>query len=70
MDNTPSILHPSFIDPTERDHVMVRGKDALSYLHSQVAQDVQALAVGEAAWDTRARADGEGQHVGTDHSNG
>jgi len=50
MDNTPSILHPSFIDPTERDHVMVRGKDALSYLHSQVAQDVQALAVGEAAW--------------------
>lgn len=50
MDTPASILHPSFIDPTERDHVVVRGKDALSYLNSQIAQDVRALPVGEAAW--------------------
>jgi len=50
MDIGASILHPSFIDPSERDHVVVRGADALSYLHSQIAQDVRGLAVGEASW--------------------
>jgi len=50
MDIGASVLHPSFIDPSERDHVVVRGADALSYLHSQIAQDVRGLAVGEASW--------------------
>lgn len=50
MDTSPSILHPAFIDPSERDRVVVRGSDALSYLHSQIAQDVRTLTVGEAAW--------------------
>ena len=50
MDASSSILHPSFIDPSERDHVVVRGGDALSYLHSQIAQDVRGLAVHDAAW--------------------
>jgi tRNA-modifying protein YgfZ len=50
MDTSATILHPSFIDPTERDRVVVRGPDALSYLHSQIAQDVRALPVGDAAW--------------------
>ena len=50
MDPAASILHPTFLDPTERDRVVVRGGDALTYLHSQIAQDVRALPVGEAAW--------------------
>ena len=33
-----------------RDFVMVEGADALSYLHSQVSQDIQPLAVGASAW--------------------
>ncbi|MGD9702436.1 MAG: folate-binding protein YgfZ [Acidimicrobiia bacterium] len=33
-----------------RDVVMVEGVDALSYLHSQVSQDLQPLAVGASAW--------------------
>ena len=33
-----------------RDFVMVEGLDALSYLHSQVSQDIQLLAVGASAW--------------------
>ena len=33
-----------------RDFVMVEGVDALSYLHSQMSQDIQSLAVGASAW--------------------
>jgi len=33
-----------------RDVVCVHGPDARTYLHSQLSQDVQALAVGERAW--------------------
>ncbi len=50
MDPARSSLHPSFLDPTERDRVTVRGADALTYLHSQIAQDVRAVPVGAAAW--------------------
>jgi len=34
----------------ERDVVRVHGPDARTYLHSQLSQDVQALAVGARAW--------------------
>lgn len=33
-----------------RDFVEVRGPDAVSWLHGQLSQDVQALAVGGSAW--------------------
>ncbi len=39
-----------FIDRAARDHVIVEGPDALTYLHSQIAQDVRPLAVGDSAW--------------------
>jgi folate-binding protein YgfZ len=39
-----------FVDEAARDRVVVRGADAVSYLHSQVAQDVTSLAVGETGW--------------------
>ena len=38
------------IDESARDHVIVEGSDALTYLHSQVAQDLRELAVGASAW--------------------
>jgi folate-binding protein YgfZ len=41
---------PAAIDESARDHVIVEGPDALTYLHSQVAQDLRELPVGEAAW--------------------
>jgi folate-binding protein YgfZ len=37
-------------NPAVRDTVTVSGADARSFLHSQVAQDVQSLAVGESRW--------------------
>ena len=33
-----------------RDVVRVHGADARTYLHSQLSQDVDALAVGDSAW--------------------
>ena len=36
--------------PGIRDVVTVVGPDARRYLHSQVAQDIEALAVGEGRW--------------------
>jgi folate-binding protein YgfZ len=41
---------PAAIDDSARDHVIVEGPDALTYLHSQVAQDLRALGVGESSW--------------------
>jgi len=38
------------IDEAARDHVIVEGADALTYLQSQVAQDLRELAVGASAW--------------------
>lgn len=38
------------IDEAARDHVIVEGADALTYLHSQVAQDLRELAVGASTW--------------------
>ena len=40
----------SAIDPDARDHVLVEGRDALAYLHSQISQDIRDLAVGESRW--------------------
>ena len=37
-------------DPSLRDVVTVTGADARKYLHSQIAQDVQAMAPGESRW--------------------
>jgi len=39
-----------FIDDTARDVVTVAGADALTYLQSQIAQEVRDLAVGSARW--------------------
>ncbi|NND73630.1 MAG: hypothetical protein HKN44_01355 [Ilumatobacter sp.] len=39
-----------FIDPAARDHITVSGGDALTYLQSQVAQEVRDQAVGETRW--------------------
>ncbi len=38
------------IDDAARDHVIVEGPDAATYLHSQVAQDLRDLAVGQTCW--------------------
>lgn len=38
------------IDETARDRITVVGPDAQTYLHSQVAQDVSAMVVGETRW--------------------
>jgi folate-binding protein YgfZ len=44
------IPDPTVIDESARDHVIVEGPDALSYLHSQVAQDLNGLGVGATTW--------------------
>ena len=41
---TVSVAH------VDRDHVMVTGPEALAYLHSQVSQRLDDLAVGESRW--------------------
>jgi folate-binding protein YgfZ len=41
---------PAVIDESARDHVIVDGPDALTYLHSQVSQDLRDLAVGATTW--------------------
>jgi len=41
---------PAALDESARDHVIVEGADALTYLQSQVAQDVRDLAVGASRW--------------------
>ncbi len=44
------IPDPAAIDESARDHVIVEGPDALTYLHSQVAQDLQTLDIGTSTW--------------------
>lgn len=41
---------PSVIDESARDHVIVEGPDALTFLHSQISQDIRQLGEGETAW--------------------
>ncbi len=41
---------PAAIDESARDHVIVEGPDALTYLHSQVAQDLRDLTAGASTW--------------------
>jgi tRNA-modifying protein YgfZ len=40
----------SLIDPAARDHVLLDGPDAASYLQSQLSQDMSHLAVGAQCW--------------------
>jgi folate-binding protein YgfZ len=39
-----------FIDEPARDRITVSGPDARTYLHSQVAQDVEVMEVGDLRW--------------------
>jgi folate-binding protein YgfZ len=41
---------PSVIDDDARDHVIVVGPDAQTYLHSQISQDILGLPVGGVTW--------------------
>lgn len=50
MNPAPSIIDPPFLDPSARDRVVVSGPDALTYLQSQIAQDIRALPVDDSAW--------------------
>lgn len=43
-------LDPAAIDADARDHVIVDGPDAMTYLQSQIAQDIRGVAVGDATW--------------------
>jgi tRNA-modifying protein YgfZ len=40
----------AFWVPVDRDVVRVHGPDAMTYLHSQLSQDLRPLAVGQSAW--------------------
>lgn len=46
----PTVIDDAVIDPAARDHVIVEGPDASTYLQSQVSQDLRALAVGASTW--------------------
>ena len=48
--NATSDFIADFIDPDARDRVTVEGPDALSYLQSQIAQEIRDQAVGETRW--------------------
>ncbi len=48
MEPTPDDLPRSVLGP--RDVVVVEGPDAMTYLHSQVSQDLRPMAVGDRAW--------------------
>lgn len=48
-DDAVAITEP-FIDQAARDRVTVSGPDALTYLQSQIAQEIRDLAVGAARW--------------------
>ena len=50
VNSADPILDPPFLDPAARDRVVVSGPDALTYLQSQIAQDIRGLPVGAAAW--------------------
>ncbi len=41
---------PSVIDDNARDHVIVMGPGAHTYLHSQISQDILGLPVGGVTW--------------------
>jgi tRNA-modifying protein YgfZ len=45
-----SIIDPPFLDLAARDRVVVSGPDALTYLQSQIAQDIRQLQTGAAMW--------------------
>ena len=39
-----------FIDESARDRLTVEGDDALTYLQSQIAQEIRDIEVGESRW--------------------
>jgi folate-binding protein YgfZ len=41
---------PDHIDPSARDRVTVTGPDAMTYLQSQIAQEIRQQAVGDSQW--------------------
>lgn len=47
MDNPADL---PFIDDTARDRITVIGDDALTYLQSQITQEIRDIAVGETRW--------------------
>ena len=54
---TVSVAH------VDRDHVMVTGSEALAYLHSQVSQRLDDLAVGESRWSFVLQPQGKSEGV-------
>ncbi|NQY56633.1 MAG: hypothetical protein HRT86_09150 [Ilumatobacteraceae bacterium] len=48
--DTPPFDPDSVLDAAARDVVVVEGPDARSYLHSQLSQDVESVAVGDVSW--------------------
>lgn len=48
--NASTEMTAEFVDPAARDRVSVTGPDALSYLQSQIAQEIRDQDVGETRW--------------------
>jgi folate-binding protein YgfZ len=46
----PTVIDAAVIDPAARDHVVVEGPDAATYLQSQISQDIRELSVGGSQW--------------------
>ena len=49
MDTSAGHL-PAFVDPAAQDELTVTGPDAMTYLQSQIAQEIRQQAVGESQW--------------------
>jgi folate-binding protein YgfZ len=45
-----SALTPAYWTPEHLDQVIIEGADALTYLQSQISQEIRTLPVGESAW--------------------
>jgi folate-binding protein YgfZ len=50
VDAAPQLDDSNFIDPAARDQVEVAGSDALTYLQSQIAQEIRSQEIGETQW--------------------
>jgi len=49
-DQMQNLADLAFIDDAARDRLTVEGDDALSYLQSQIAQEIRDMTVGETRW--------------------
>jgi folate-binding protein YgfZ len=45
-----SALTPAYWTPEHLDQVIIEGADALTYLQSQISQEIRSLPVGESTW--------------------